>query len=296
MRAAVSKYLNGVTLLGMGSVLLSFWLNHRVEQYLHPQLRPGILVGGLLLVLIGTVYCLSKASRSCCVDGLCVHENNASPVRSATAFGVLLVPMVLGTFVSKDGFDEKVVLNRVGGQDLSALAARAVSTKAVPATIPSAMLGGDTDETASRSETSASDSADPNQPSVADAAEGSNFLPRSADGNVALEVTDLLYSESEESLQKMFAGKTVEVVGQYLPAKQGDHFRLVRMLIVCCAADARPMVVNVELARPVGQTAEMAWVKVIGTPVYENRGGKARVTVRAREVWPTEPPADAMLY
>ncbi|HEY0789929.1 MAG TPA: hypothetical protein VGD78_02585 [Chthoniobacterales bacterium] len=287
MRAAVSKCLNGVTLLGVGGVLLSFWLNHRLDQYLHPQFRPGVLGAGLLLVAIGTVYCLTKASRQCCIDGVCVHENNASPGRSVTAFGVLLVPLVLGTFASKDAFDEKAVLNREGGQGTAVLAARSVSDQAAP--IPSALLGGDSDETAS------SAAADPNQPGVAEEAEGAGFLPRSAAGNVALEVTDLLYSESEASLRKMFAGRTVEVVGQYLPSRGNERFKLVRMLIVCCAADARPMVVNVETAKPAGQ-ADMAWVKVIGTPVYTDQDGKTRVTVKAREVLPADPPADAMLY
>ena len=290
-------------MLGLGGVLISFWLNHRVDQYLHPQFRPGVLGGGLLLVVIGTIYCLTKASRQCCVDGVCVHENNASPMRSATAFGVLLVPMVLGTFVSKDAFDEKAVLNRVGGQDAGLLAAR--SEAAQTAAVPSAMPGGDLSKTASGSAAPAADpadanratnaAADPNQPADGAGTEGSSFLPRSADGNVALEVTDLLYSESEGSLQKMFEGKTVEVIGQYLPSKQEDNFKLVRMLIVCCAADARPMVVNVEAAKPVGQ-ADMAWVKVIGTPVYDERGGKTRVTVKAAAVLPADPPSDAMLY
>src|SRR5258708_21675634 len=59
------------------------------------------------------------------------------------------------------------------------------------------------------------------------------YLPRAADGNVALEVTDLLYGENEESLRKEFTGKTIEVVGQYLPGSKPNDFKIVLMLIVC---------------------------------------------------------------
>src|SRR5690242_9992546 len=112
MRAVVSKCVNGITLLGLGGVLLTFWANHRVDQYLHPQFRPGVLAAGILLVVAGTIYCLSKGPRRCCVAGECVHEVNESPARSFLAFGVLLVPLVTGSLVSKDAFDEKAVLNR----------------------------------------------------------------------------------------------------------------------------------------------------------------------------------------
>jgi hypothetical protein len=42
-------------------------------------------------------------------------------------------------------------------------------------------------------------------------------LPRAADGNAALEVTDLLCAETQEPLRKTLIGKTVEVVGQFVP-------------------------------------------------------------------------------
>jgi uncharacterized repeat protein (TIGR03943 family) len=308
MRAEVSKYVNGITLIGMGGVLLAFWLNHRIDQYLHPQFRPGVLAGGIMLVVAGTLYCVTRGSRRCCVAGECVHEANQSPARSFAAGAVLLVPLVTGSLASKDAFDRNAVLNRSVVQDDSVLVARSAASAyqgaPVAPQIPAAMLGGDIDETASKDTSAAAAAApgtggpaaaDPNAPGAGDMADSENYLPRNADGNVALEVTDLLYGEAEPSLRKVFAGKTVEVVGQYLPSKQGQHFKLVRMLIVCCAADARPMMVNVEADRPV-QQADMAWVKVIGKPLYQEINGKTRVTLRADAVMPADPPADAMLY
>ena len=105
-----------------------------------------------------------------------------------------------------------------------------------------------------------------------------------------------MYGEAEESLRKMFTGKTVEVIGQYLPGKTGTEFKLVRMFIVCCAADARPLAVPVNSGEPY-KASDMGWVKVVGKPVYTlEDGGRAKVTLKADFVTPIDPPADAMLY
>jgi uncharacterized membrane protein YcgQ (UPF0703/DUF1980 family) len=108
-------------------------------------------------------------------------------------------------------------------------------------------------------------------------------------------VSDLLYSQTEESLRKMFSGKTVEVIGQYLAGSDKSQFKIVRMFIVCCAADARPISVPVKAAGPVS-VADMSWVKVIGQPQFVKNGDKTTVMLKAAQVVPTDPPAEAMLY
>jgi len=40
MQAKASNFINGVTLVGVGVVLLVFFFTGRVDQYLHPQFRP----------------------------------------------------------------------------------------------------------------------------------------------------------------------------------------------------------------------------------------------------------------
>ena len=112
---------------------------------------------------------------------------------------------------------------------------------------------------------------------------------------MALEVTDLLYAESEDSLRKMFSDKTIEVVGQYLPGSEPNQFKLVRMFIVCCAADARPLAVPVEVSAP-STAADMGWVKVIGKATYTKNGDRVHVLLKADTVESTDPPAEAMLY
>jgi uncharacterized repeat protein (TIGR03943 family) len=311
MRVKLSNLVNGITLIGVGMVLLDFFFTGRLDQYLHPQFRPWTLVAGVLFCLAGVVYAAAKTSTQCCIDGECVHQNANSPVRTVVAFCVLFVPLATGVVLSKDSYDQHAVLNRGFVQDISKLMSRPVSPAARTPNdqvIPPEALGSDVDERASEplpqntpgsqsgSDLAAVGGTGQANPAVPAADEGSDqYLPKAADGNVALEVTDLLYAESEDSLRRMFADKTVEVVGQYLPGTDANQFRLVRMFIVCCAADARPLAVPVEVTAPT-TVAEMGWVKVIGKPTFTQKGDRTHVVLRADKVESTDPPAEAMLY
>jgi uncharacterized repeat protein (TIGR03943 family) len=310
MRAKVCSILNGITLIGLGAVLLDFYFTGRLDQYLHPQFRPWTLVGGIIFCLAGIIYAGAKTTTECCVEGECVHPNSNSLLRSGLAFSVLFVPLAAGVALSKDSYDQHAVLNRGFVEDMSTLPGRSSVPAQNPSNnqvIPPQALGADNDERASEplpqdtpnSQSNqigamAGDQANPNVPSPGEQG-GDQYLPKAADGNVALEVTDLLYGESEESLRKMFTDKTVEVVGQYLPGSDASQFKLVRMFIVCCAADARPLAVPVQISLPTNAT-EMGWVKVIGKPAYSKNGERVHVVLKADKVEPTDPPAEAMLY
>ena len=311
MRAKLSNLINGITLIGVGAVLLDFFFTGRVDQYLHPQFRPWTLVAGVIFCVAGIVYAAAKTTAQCCIDGECVHQDANSPVRTLVAFLVLFVPLAAGVALSKDGYDQHAVLNRGFVQDITKLPSRSSSPTARTQNnqvIPPQALGADMDERASEPlpQDTPSSPARPDlatnggtgqaNPAVPSPDEGSaQYLPKAADGNVALEVTDLLYAESEDSLRRMFADKTIEVIGQYLPGSDGKQFKLVRMFIVCCAADARPLAVPVAVSGPMTAT-EMGWVKVVGKATYTQNGDRAHVVLQADKVEPTDPPAEAMLY
>lgn len=299
MRRWAAKLFNGATLLGLGGVLVAFFLNGRIDQYLHPQFRPWVLVGGIGFCLAGAVYLLTKKSMDCCIDGQCIHGNPRNPIRAVVAFGVIAVPLAAGSFFSKDSYDQQAILNRGFVQDGSRLPVRSSVKNPDQPAIPSTALGGDNQSSVEpplpQDNSTGPDPLGSGQ-NASPGDDGSDqYLPRAADGNVALEVSDLLYSEAEQSLRKTFTGKTIEVIGQCLPASDKTQFKLVRMFIVCCAADARPISVPVKLDKPVS-VPDMSWVKVIGQPEYVSSGDKTKVVLKAASVAPTDPPAEAMLY
>jgi uncharacterized repeat protein (TIGR03943 family) len=306
MRTLAAKIFNGITLLGLGGVLIAFFINGRIDQYLHPQFRLWELMGGIGFCIAGAIYLVTKKSMDCCVDGQCIHNNPRNPIRALAALGVITVPLVAGTVFSKDSYDQQAILNRGFVQDVSGLPVRNVVKDASAATkdpnqpaIPSSALGGDKDENTIEPPLpqDGNGNAVTQNSGGPDATDDSSeqYLPRAADGNVALEVSDLLYSETEQSLRKVFSGKTIEVIGQYLPGSDKSEFRIVRMFIVCCAADARPISVPVKAEGPVS-VADMSWVKVIGQPEFIANGDRTKVLFKAARVEPTDPPADAMLY
>ena len=116
-----------------------------------------------------------------------------------------------------------------------------------------------------------------------------------AEDNIAVEITDLLRAKTTEPLRNFIAGKNVAVVGQFVPGSTENNFRLTRMFIWCCAADARPIHVTVEVSAPV-YVPELQWVKVIGRPQYSIVDGHAHLLVKAYSVVPIKAPKDAMLY
>jgi uncharacterized repeat protein (TIGR03943 family) len=311
MRARLCNLLNGITLIGIGLVLVDFFFTGRLDQYLHPQFRPWTMVGGIIFCAAGIIYAAAKRTAQCCIEGECVHQNGGNPARSLIAFFALFVPLAVGVALSKDSYDQHAVLNRGFVDNISGLPGHpVVSGSKTPnnQVIPPQALGADADENASEplpQNTPAAESGqdvqpqaatDQANPAVPSPDEGSDqYLPKAADGNVTLEVTDLLYGEAEDSLRKMFADKTIEVVGQYLPGSDPKQFKLVRMFIVCCAADARPLAVPVQVSSPT-TVQEMGWVKVIGKATYSKNGDRVHVVLNADKVELTDPPADAMLY
>ena len=110
-----------------------------------------------------------------------------------------------------------------------------------------------------------------------------------------MEITDLLRAKTTEPLRNFIADKNVAVVGQFVAGPTEESFRLTRMFIWCCAADARPIHVTVEVSAPVG-VPNFQWVKVIGRPQYSLTDGHASLLVKAYSVVPIKAPKAAMLY
>ena len=243
-------------------------------------------MAGVLFCLTGIVYAAAKTTTQCCVDGECVHQNANSPVRAIVAFFVLFVPLAAGVALSKDSYDQHAVLNRGFVQDITKLPTRSGSMTAKTANepvIPPAALGADLDERASEplpqnpansqsnpdlTTNGAADQANPAVPASDDGS--SQYLPKAADGNVALEVTDLLYAESEDSLRKDVRRQDDRGDWAIPSGSRRQRVQLVRMFIVCCVAHARPLAVPVEISSPM-TAAEMGWVKVIGKATFTEK-------------------------
>jgi hypothetical protein len=121
----------------------------------------------------------------------------------------------------------------------------------------------------------------PPSPSASPPSEFVNeFLKPNKSGCVKAEVVDLLYAAQEPVTRKDFEGKEVELIGQLVPNKAkgkaksalpAGSFQILRLVMVCCAADAMPVAVKIETKLSVTEIHEMQWLKVTGRVHYRPR-------------------------
>ncbi|HRH97967.1 MAG TPA: hypothetical protein PLB55_18645 [Prosthecobacter sp.] len=125
-------------------------------------------------------------------------------------------------------------------------------------------------------------------------------VPQSKEGNFILEVPELYYTGGDAEVQKVLTGQMVETVAQILPEKvnnaDGHRLRIFRMLVQCCAADARPYSVPVDFGKKAPEYKDMTWVKVVGKMSYKKEGDQTVPIIEATKVEETTAPDNAMIY
>ncbi len=259
--------------------MVFIWWTGRIENYLAPNFRPYVVIAGGVLLLLATVMLFMPSSvRAEDLSGCANSVARSLPGHVFAAF-VLVVPLMVAFKYSPSEFSATTILNR-GFADVSAsLPGRASSVPEL------ALPGEDEGATVSvaMSETPASDV--------------SEYLAKNEDGQIIAELIDLLYAAQEPTMLPDFKDREVELVGQFMPGEgvEGAQGKLVRMMVSCCAADARPIAVDVKAGEGL-TAAEMSWVKVIGTARFPVIGGKRIPVVEAVSMSRTDPPEDLFLY
>ena len=301
----LSRGLSILALLAWGGLMLYFYHSGRLSAYVIPFYRPLVAASGYVMLGIAAslVYLLRYGARWQTAGGLIADgaaDELASPRRVRTmqflAFAMLVVPIWAAVGATKDGFNASTVRNRGIVEDASRLpgavrpsaalasAAAAASSSTAQGAVYEPPLPGATPILADAGNNSAVDS--------------SQYMKTTTDGHVVAEVTDLLFSAEDDSMRAAFEGKTVEVIGQFLPVKESasGRFQVVRMFMVCCAADARPVAVVSEKAPGTPKVAEMGWARVVGKITFPVEDGRRVPIIKTETLTPCDPPAEAMLY
>jgi hypothetical protein len=125
-------------------------------------------------------------------------------------------------------------------------------------------------------------------------------VPKSAAGNFILDVPEIYYTGGDIEVQKVLTGQSVETIAQILPEKvnndDGHRLRIFRMLVQCCAADARPYSIPLDFGKKAPDFKEMSWVKVVGTITYKQEGGQTVPILEAKSIEETTAPDQSMIY
>ncbi|MBE7209785.1 MAG: TIGR03943 family protein [Gluconacetobacter diazotrophicus] len=297
----LSRGLSLLALLAWGALMLYFYFSGRLADYLIPAYRPLVAVSGFVMLAIAAVLAWGMRPGAATNAGLVLEDRGdelSSPRRVRTvqvlAFALLVLPVWAAAGVSRDQFNATTIENKGIVSNAAGLPGKPALASA-PAAAPAPVeppLPGDTPAAAGNNPPSASSDA-------------TQYIQRTPDGHLLLEVTDLLFAADDDTLRPQMEGRTAEMIGQFMPAKDdasGRRFQLVRMFMVCCAADARPVAVTVEkpanpqMRAEADKLPELGWVRVTGKVEFPLENGRRVAMLRADKAVPTDPPKEAMLY
>lgn len=278
MAKAFSRWLPFITLSIWSFVLLYFYFSGRIAPYLHPMFRPLILCAGFGMIILALCFIFSPHHDTCCSEEVCGHPLSKSSFGRIITFLILLIPICVSAFFSKDSFGTNAILNRGIISDIRELKGAVKNTPFAEPALPSK---------------------DGTQQSFQQSSDTSQYLRRSPEGNIQAEIIDLMFAAEDESLRKDFENQPVEIIGQLMPDttnnSSGNRFKVVRLFMQCCAADARPVSILAE-SNTSPNIPEMSWVKVVGFATFPIEGGRMIPIVKANNIQLTDPPQESMLY
>ncbi len=125
-------------------------------------------------------------------------------------------------------------------------------------------------------------------------------VPQSKEGNFMLDVPEIFYTAGDKEVQSVLEGQLVETIAQVLPEKvnnsNGTRLRIFRLLIQCCAADARPLSIPVEFGKEPPKFKDMTWVKVVGKISFKNENNQVVPVLEATSMSETAEPDSKSVF
>jgi uncharacterized repeat protein (TIGR03943 family) len=299
MTALFNRWLPGVTLLAWSTVLLAFYVTGRIASFLIPAFRTNVLLAGLAMLAMACCFLFLPAVANCCDDERCGHPLGRWKVGRILTFVVLILPIVLASMFSSSNYGMDTILRKGIATDASGLVSRSGGPKLPPPPTAAAATADNPSEPPLPTKDGSQPAAQTAAAATPSTTAADDYLPKSKDGNIEVQVIDLLYAAQDTSMRADFQGKTVETIGQLMPADAdnagGNRFKLMRMFMYCCAADAKPIAALVE-PQEKPNIPDMSWVKVVGKVDFVVEGGRTIAVLRANSVKQTEPPEETMLY
>jgi len=301
-------------LLLWGGVMIYYFASGRVVHYLtgFGGFRIQALICGLLLCVLAAFELLVREPREAAPGqdeeggcGTCGgdhpgHEHqgghdhaHATPggwLSKALTFLILAVPLSAAALYSPDRYSDQFFINK----------ANAVTSAG------STALGGGGIDLAKRAEKSRPLPGSTAAPAAGTATSSAFTVDelerlsggRTPEGNIPLQLIELFYMPAQtRDVQEVVSTQIVETTGQAIKDKQDpSKMRLFRLMMTCCAADARPISIPVEFTAAPPEWREMGWYKVTGSVEYREINGAQATVFKASGLTPSKPPRQQMMY
>jgi uncharacterized membrane protein YcgQ (UPF0703/DUF1980 family) len=101
---------------------------------------------------------------------------------------------------------------------------------------------------------------------------------------VPLDLLELVYLSQDQELRQRYANQQVVIPGQWL-AEDEDHFKLGRLLIFCCAADGRTVLVRVNGKTTLkGDLDDGSWIEITGTIQFKDKKSAPELDLISYEI------------
>lgn len=275
MNNILLRFLTPFALLEWGLILIYFFVSHRIATFLHPHFHALVLISGLLLVVTALISAFFPHPSCGCDD----HHPLPSVGKVILNIAILLLPISWAAMTSPDHFSVNLIRNHGLIETLPASYSR-------PASLPS------------NTSLLSSAFATPANSTSNDQTQNPALIP-DRDGNIHVEVTDILYASADPSMRSNYEGKKVSLIGQVAHHNEAQTekgpFQLVRFVMVCCAADLKPLAVLVDYPNNLKPFDSMTWVKVIGIASFKPSGSIVMPVIQPERIIPIEAPPDLYL-
>jgi uncharacterized repeat protein (TIGR03943 family) len=296
-----------------GGVMIYFFASGRITHYLSASgaFRIQCLIAGLVLCVLAAFNLLTTGAgeahshdhshddehadddedATCSDCGPAHAHGESSWLGKIVAFVILAVPLAAAAVYSPDRYSD----------EFGRLKNNAKATSA-----STAIGGGGIDlkqraEAKSAKAPAASETkpATPSAPGAFTVEELERLSGgRSPEGNIRLQLIELFYMPAQtQDVRDVVASQPIETVGQAVKDSNNPaRLRLFRLMMTCCAADARPISIPIEFESAAPEWREMGWYKVVGTVEYREENGTPSVVFKARELVAEKPPRNQMMF
>lgn len=287
-RLTAAALLKAVALFGWAALFIGFDLAGRLPLFLAPGFRLLVLPTGVVLAVLAAALLLADARRAACQSGAsCGCQGEKPQTGQIATTGFLLVFLAGAALAAPRGFSAQTVLNRMSEADFS----RGIGPGRAAARPAAAEMAASRQNFAGEEEEVS-----------APGEERKPVLARDEGGKIEADLMDIWAAAADPSFRRFLAGRTLIVTAQLLKPPTGSEpppgaprFKLVRLLVTCCAADARPVTVPV-FAGETPSEADMAWVRVEGRLELRMEGDEMTPYLRAESVAPAAEPAEVFLF
>ncbi|MCX8512385.1 MAG: DUF1980 domain-containing protein, partial [Chthoniobacteraceae bacterium] len=228
MTSLFTRWIPSMTLAVWSAVLLGTYFTGRLTAFLHPSFRPGVMIAGFVLAAIALLIASKPVPPDCCADATCTHPLSRSKSGRWLSFLILVLPVSIAAWLSPEHFSKQAFEQRGVITDATGLGERQQPRATPLASKPATPLASSTTDStpaapvlnqgAAPVSPSPVVSATPAEPVPAATNDSSTttgeaaipeYLQKTPEGFVIVEVLDMLYAVQDSQLRKDFEGRTV---------------------------------------------------------------------------------------